>query len=57
MFNSTTCRAICVINIKSNKIVNNSGLQAPYLDFMENQYYVEAMSLNENYIHFILIYS
>ena len=29
----------------------DQGLQAPYLDFMENQYYIEAESLDSNRIH------
>ena len=40
-----------LLNKYINDLTNDSGLQAPYLDFIENQYYVEANSLDANQIH------
>jgi hypothetical protein len=40
-----------LLNQYIDKLTNDSGLQAPYLDFIENQYYIEAESLDENRIH------
>lgn len=34
-----------------NALKPDQGLQAPYLDFMENQYYIEAESLDPNRVH------
>lgn len=34
-----------------NALKPDQGLQAPYLDFMENQYYIEAESLDSNRVH------
>ena len=40
-----------LLNQYIDKLTNDSGLQAPYLDFIENQYYIEAESLDESRIH------
>jgi hypothetical protein len=40
-----------LLNEYINGLDNDSGLQAPYLDFIENQYYVEGDSLDANKIH------
>jgi len=43
---------INVLNEYLDKLIPNQGLQAPYLDFMENQYYVEGTALDANTIHY-----
>ena len=43
---------IVLLNEYLEKLKPNEGLQAPYVDFMENQYYVEAAALNNNTIHY-----
>jgi hypothetical protein len=40
-----------LLNEYISKLNVNQGLQAPYLDFMENQYYVEGNSFDPNTIH------
>ena len=42
---------IQLLNEYISKLTNDSGLQAPYLDFMENQYYVEGGSMHPELIH------
>lgn len=39
------------LNEYISKLTNNSGLQAPYLDFIENQYYIEEESIHPDRIH------
>ena len=40
-----------LLNEYIDKLSIDSGLQAPYLDFIENQHYIEAESLDANRIH------
>lgn len=40
-----------LLNQLTDSLTYDSGLQAPYLDFIENQYYTEGESLDENIIH------
>jgi len=42
---------IDLLNEYLNKLNPDQGLSAPYLDFIENQYYVEGESLDVNKIH------
>ena len=42
---------IALLDSYIKTLTNDSGLQAPYLDFIENQHYVEAESLDETRIH------
>lgn len=43
---------VLLLNEYLEKLRPNDGLQAPYIDFMENQYYVEGTALNTNTIHY-----
>jgi hypothetical protein len=43
---------IALLNEYLENLKPNEGLQAPYVDFMENQYYVEGTALNPNTIHY-----
>lgn len=40
------------LNKRIEDLKPNEGLQAPYLDFMENQFYVEGTALNAETIHY-----
>jgi hypothetical protein len=40
-----------LLNEYISQLTNDSGLQAPYLDFIENQYYIEEESMYPERIH------
>jgi hypothetical protein len=40
-----------LLEVYISKLKNNEGIQAPYLDFMENQHYVEGNALQSETIH------